>query len=135
MQNCWYVICFFLVFFFSFCCYSGCLDYFISCKISQLVSYIDNNVEFCVDQFLVLFNNVKQSYDQYMINFICSYEYVEMVFWIESMSGQMSEDLLQQFVNYVQKYVFNDVEFILMNINFFDVVERYWVMVWVFVQE
>ncbi|HGG5186186.1 TPA: hypothetical protein ACLGU7_005078 [Salmonella enterica] len=47
----------------------------------------------------------------------------------------MSEDLSQQFVNYVQKHAPNDAESILTNTSSPDVAERRRAMAWAFVQE
>lgn len=70
-----------------------------------------------MDQLSASLNNAKQSYDQYTTNLTRSHEYAEMASRTESMSGQMSEDLSQQFVNYVQKHAPNDAESILTNTN------------------
>ncbi|CAC0117768.1 hypothetical protein ST616_04682 [Salmonella enterica subsp. enterica serovar Typhisuis] len=88
-----------------------------------------------MDQLSASLNNAKQSYDQYTTNLTRSHEYAEMASRTESMSGQMSEDLSQQFVNYVQKHAPNDAESILTNTNSPDVAERHRAMAWAFVQE
>lgn len=111
------------------------LDYFSSRKTSQSASHTDNNAESRVDQLSASLNNAKQSYDQYTTNLTRSHEYAEMASRTESMSGQMSEDLSQQFVNYVQKHAPNDAESILTNTNSPDVAERRRAMAWAFVQE
>ncbi|ECJ2934782.1 conjugal transfer protein TraG [Salmonella enterica subsp. enterica] len=111
------------------------LDYFTSRKTSQSASHTDNNAESRVDQLSASLNNAKQSYDQYTTNLTRSHEYAEMASRTESMSGQMSEDLSQQFVNYVQKHAPNDAESILTNTNSPDVAERRRAMAWAFVQE
>ncbi|EAB8668971.1 conjugal transfer protein TraG, partial [Salmonella enterica subsp. enterica] len=108
---------------FSSCCHPGRLDYFTSRKTSQSASHTDNNAESRVDQLSASLNNAKQSYDQYTTNLTRSHEYAEMASRTESMSGQMSEDLSQQFVNYVQKHAPNDAESILTNTNSPDVAE------------
>lgn len=111
------------------------LDYFTSRKTSQSASHTDNNAESRVDQLSASLNNAKQSYDQYTTNLTRSHEYAEMASRTESMSGQMSEDLSQQFVNYVQKHAPNDAESILTNTSSPDVAERRRAMAWAFVQE
>ncbi|TSG33761.1 conjugal transfer protein TraG, partial [Salmonella enterica subsp. enterica serovar Newport] len=52
-----------------------------------------------------------------------------------SMSGQMSEDLSQQVVNFVQKHAPQDAENILTNTSSPEVAERRRAMAWAFVQE
>lgn len=111
------------------------LDYFTSRKTSQSASHTDNNAESRVDQLSASLNNAKQSYEQYTTNLTRSHEYAEMASRTESMSGQMSEDLSQQFVNYVQKHAPNDAESILTNTSSPDVAERRRAMAWAFVQE
>lgn len=111
------------------------LDYFTSRKTSQSASHTDNNAESRVDQLSASLNKAKQSYDQYTTNLTRSHEYAEMASRTESMSGQMSEDLSQQFVNYVQKHAPNDAELILTNTSSPEVAERRREMAWAFVQE
>ncbi|ENO7970148.1 conjugal transfer mating pair stabilization protein TraG [Salmonella enterica] len=111
------------------------LDYFTSRKTSQSASHTDNNAESRVDQLSASLNKAKQSYDQYTTNLTRSHEYAEMASRTESMSGQMSEDLSQQFVNYVQKHAPNDAELILTNTSSPEVAERRRAMAWAFVQE
>ncbi|EIS7748781.1 conjugal transfer mating pair stabilization protein TraG, partial [Salmonella enterica] len=90
-------------------------DYFTSRKVSESGSHTDNNADSRVDQLSASLNSAKQSYDQYTTNLSRSHEYAEMASRTESMSGQMSEDLSQQFVNYVQKLAPQDAEAILTN--------------------
>ncbi|EIH00686.1 hypothetical protein EC50588_A0258, partial [Escherichia coli 5.0588] len=72
-------------------------DYFTSRKVSESGSHTDNNADSRVDQLSAALNSAKQSYDQYTTNMTRSHEYAEMASRTESMSGQMSEDLSQQF--------------------------------------
>ncbi len=76
-------------------------DYFTSRKVSESGSHTDNNADSRVDQLSAALNSAKQSYDQYTTNMTRSHEYAEMASRTESMSGQMSEDLSQQFAQYV----------------------------------
>lgn len=72
---------------------------------------------------------------QFGTNLTRSHEYAEMASRTESMSGQMSEDLSQQFVNFVQKHAPQDAENILTNTSSPEVAERRRAMAWAFVQE
>ncbi|AXD07351.1 conjugal transfer protein TraG (plasmid) [Salmonella enterica subsp. enterica serovar Milwaukee str. SA19950795] len=110
-------------------------DYFTSRKVSESGSHTDNNADSRVDHLSAALNSAKQSYDQYTTNLSRSHEYAEMASRTESMSGQMSEDLSQQFVNYVQKHVPNDAEAILTNTSSPEVAEQRRAMAWSFVQE
>ncbi|EGG6885591.1 conjugal transfer mating pair stabilization protein TraG [Salmonella enterica] len=110
-------------------------DYFTSRKVSESGSHTDNNADSRVDHLSAALNSAKQSYDQYTTNLTRSHEYAEMASRTESMSGQMSEDLSQQFVNFVQKHAPQDVENILTNTSSPEVAERRRAMAWAFVQE
>lgn len=110
-------------------------DYFTSRKVSESGSHTDNNADSRVDHLSTALNSAKQSYDQYTTNLTRSHEYAEMASRTESMSGQMSEDLSQQFVNFVQKHAPQDAENILTNTSSPEVAERRRAMAWAFVQE
>lgn len=110
-------------------------DYFTSRKVSESGSHTDNNAASRVDHLSAALNSAKQSYDQYTTNLTRSHEYAEMASRTESMSGQMSEDLSQQFVNFVQKHAPQDAENILTNTSSPEVAERRRAMAWAFVQE
>ncbi|EHL2774483.1 conjugal transfer mating pair stabilization protein TraG [Salmonella enterica subsp. enterica serovar Hvittingfoss] len=110
-------------------------DYFTSRKVSESGSHTDNNADSRVDHLSAALNSAKQSYDQYNTNLTRSHEYAEMASSTESMSGQMSEDLSQQFVNFVQKHAPQDAENILTNTSLPEVAERRRAMAWAFVQE
>ncbi|EBU9815710.1 conjugal transfer protein TraG [Salmonella enterica subsp. enterica serovar Typhimurium] len=110
-------------------------DYFTSRKVSESGIHTDNNADSRVDHLSAALNSAKQSYDQYTTNLTRSHEYAEMASRTESMSGQMSEDLSQQFVNFVQKHAPQDAENILTNTSSPEVAERRRAMAWAFVQE
>lgn len=110
-------------------------DYFTSRKVSESGSHTDNNADSRVDQLSAALNSAKQSYDQYTTNMTRSHEYAEMASRTESMSGQMSEDLSQQFAQYVMKNAPQDVEAILTNTSSPEIAERRRAMAWSFVQE
>ncbi|HDQ6716193.1 TPA: conjugal transfer mating pair stabilization protein TraG [Escherichia coli O113:H4] len=110
-------------------------DYFTSRKVSESGSHTDNNADSRVDQLSAALNSAKQSYDQYTTNMTRSHEYAEMASRTESMSGQMSEDLSQQFAQYVMKRTPQDAEAILTNTSSPEIAERRRAMAWSFVQE
>ncbi|EIZ3278393.1 conjugal transfer mating pair stabilization protein TraG [Escherichia coli] len=110
-------------------------DYFTSRKVSESGSHTDNNADSRVDQLSAALNSAKQSYDQYTTNMTRSHEYAEMASRTESMSGQMSEDLSQQFAQYVMKRAPQDAEAILTNTSSPEIAERRRAMAWSFVQE
>lgn len=78
-------------------------DYFTSRKNSTSGNITDNNASSRVDQFAASLSSAKNSYDQYTNSRTRSHEYSEMASRTESMSGQMSENLTQQFANFVQQ--------------------------------
>ncbi|EAV3945656.1 conjugal transfer mating pair stabilization protein TraG [Salmonella enterica] len=110
-------------------------DYFTSRKVSESGSHTDNNADSRVDQLSASLNSAKQSYDQYTTNLTRSHEYAEMASRTESMSGQMSEDLSQQFAQYVMKRTPQDAEAILTNTSSPEIADRRRAMAWSFVQE
>ncbi|EFB5463459.1 conjugal transfer protein TraG [Escherichia coli] len=110
-------------------------DYFMNRKVSESGSHTDNNADSRVDQLSAALNSAKQSYDQYTTNMTRSHEYAEMASRTESMSGQMSEDLSQQFAQYVMKRAPQDAEAILTNTSSPEIAERRRAMAWSFVQE
>lgn len=110
-------------------------DYFTSRKVSESGSHTDNNADSRVDQLSAALNSAKQSYDQFTTNMTRSHEYAEMASRTESMSGQMSEDLSQQFAQYVMKHAPQDAEAILTNTSSPEIAERRRAMAWSFVQE
>ncbi|EDU9493291.1 conjugal transfer mating pair stabilization protein TraG [Salmonella enterica subsp. enterica] len=110
-------------------------DYFTSRKVTESGSHTDNNAASRVDQLSASLNSAQQSYDQYTTNSTRSHEYAQMASRTESMSGQMSEDLSQQFVNYVNKHAPQDAEAILTNTSSPEMAEKRRALAWSFVQE
>lgn len=110
-------------------------DYFTSRKVTESGSHTENNAASRVDQLSASLNSAKQSYDQYTTNSTRSHEYAQMASRTESMSGQMSEDLSQQFVNYVNKHSPQDAEAILTNTSSPEMAEKRRALAWSFVQE
>ncbi|EBX8239650.1 conjugal transfer protein TraG [Salmonella enterica subsp. enterica] len=110
-------------------------DYFTSRKVTESGSHTENNAASRVDQLSASLNSAQQSYDQYTTNSTRSHEYAQMASRTESMSGQMSEDLSQQFVNYVNKHSPQDAEAILTNTSSPEMAEKRRALAWSFVQE
>ncbi|HCQ9193094.1 conjugal transfer mating-pair stabilization protein TraG [Klebsiella grimontii] len=90
-------------------------DYFTSHKTTTSGNNTDNNASSRVDQFAASLSSAKNSYDQYTSSRTRSHEYSEMASRTESMTGQMSENLTQQFANFVQHRAPQDAETILTN--------------------
>ena len=90
-------------------------DYFTSRKTTTSGNITDNNASSRVDQFAASLSSAKNSYDQYTSSRTRSHEYSEMASRTESMTGQMSENLTQQFANFVQHRAPQDAETILTN--------------------
>ena len=90
-------------------------DYFTSRKTTTSGNITDNNARSRVDQLSASLSSAKNSYDQYTSSRTRSHEYSEMASRTESMTGQMSENLTQQFANFVQRRAPQDAEAILTN--------------------
>ena len=90
-------------------------DYFTSRKTSTSGNRTDNNASSRVDQFAASLSSAKNSYDQYTSSRTRSHEYSEMASRTESMSGQMNENLTQQFAHFVQQRSPQNAEAILTN--------------------
>ncbi|EPL7910397.1 conjugal transfer mating-pair stabilization protein TraG, partial [Klebsiella pneumoniae] len=90
-------------------------DYFTSRKTTTSGNITDNNASSRVDQFAASLSSAKNSYDQYTSSRTRSHEYSEMASRTESMTGQMNENLTQQFANFVQHRAPQDAEAILTN--------------------
>lgn len=90
-------------------------DYFTSRKTSTSGNTTDNNASSRVDQFAASLSSAKNSYDQYTNSRTRSHEYSEMASRTESMSGQMNENLTQQFAHFVQQRSPENAEAILTN--------------------
>lgn len=88
-------------------------DYFTSHKTTTSGNVTDNNASSRVDQFAASLSSAKNSYDQYTSSKTRSHEYSEMASRTESMNGQMSENLTQQFANFVQQQAPQNAEAIL----------------------
>lgn len=78
-------------------------DYFTSRKTTTSGNITDNNASSRVDQFAASLSSAKNSYDQYTSSRTRSQEYSEMASRTESLTGQMSENLTQQFASFVQQ--------------------------------
>ena len=90
-------------------------DYFTSRKTTTSGNITDNNASSRVDQFAASLSSAKNCYDQYTTSRTRSHEYSEMASRTESMTGQMNENLTQQFANFVQHRAPQDAEAILTN--------------------
>ncbi len=90
-------------------------DYFTCRKTTTSGNITDNNASSRVDQFAASLSSAKNSYDQYTSSRTRSHEYSEMASRTESMTGQMNENLTQQFANFVQHRAPQDAEAILTN--------------------
>lgn len=88
-------------------------DYFTSHKTTTSGNVTDNNASSRIDQFAASLSSAKNSYDQYTTSKTRSHEYSEMASRTESMSGQMNENLTQQFANFVHKQAPQNAEAIL----------------------
>ncbi len=88
-------------------------DYLTSRKTTTSGNITDNNASSRVDQFAASLSSAKNSYDQYTSSKTRSHEYSEMASRTESMNGQMSENLTQQFANFVHRQAPQNAEAIL----------------------
>lgn len=91
------------------------MDYFTNQKTSESGSHSQNNADSRVDQLAASLSSAKSSYAQYSDAHTRSQEYAEMASRTETMSGQMSENLTQQFANFVAKRAPENAEEILTN--------------------
>lgn len=85
-------------------------DYMTSHRTSQSGNVTDNNSASRVDQLAASLSTAKNSYDQYTNAHTRSHEYAEMASRTESMSGQMSQNLTQQFANFVRERAPHDAD-------------------------
>ncbi|MGX3787446.1 conjugal transfer mating-pair stabilization protein TraG [Klebsiella variicola] len=99
-------------------------DYFTSRKTTTSGNITDNNASSRVDQFAASLSSAKNSYDQYTSSRTRSHEYSEMASRTESMTGQMNENLTQQFANFVQHRAPQDAEAILTNTSSPEIVAQ-----------
>ncbi|HID4504962.1 TPA: conjugal transfer mating-pair stabilization protein TraG [Klebsiella pneumoniae] len=110
-------------------------DYFTSRKTTTSGNITDNNASSRVDQFAASLSSAKNSYDQYTSSRTRSHEYSEMASRTESMTGQMNENLTQQFANFVQHRAPQDAEAILTNTSSPEIAAQREALVREFVKE
>ena len=91
------------------------MDYFTSQKVSNSGSHSQNNSDSHIEQLAASLSSAKSSYSQYSDAHTRSHEYSEMASRTESMSGQMSENLTQQFAHYVTTQSPHNAEELLTN--------------------
>ncbi|WP_336821568.1 conjugal transfer mating-pair stabilization protein TraG [Cedecea sp. VD20] len=110
-------------------------DYFTSRKVSESGSHTDNNAASRADQLSASLSSAKQSLEQYSTSQARSKEYAEMASRTESMSGQINEDLNQQFAQYVRKQAPHDADRLLTDTASPEVASKRRELAWSFVQE
>ncbi|WP_367300398.1 hypothetical protein [Hafnia alvei] len=99
-------------------------DYLTSHRTSQSGSLTDNNAVSRTDQLAASLSTAKNSYDQYTNANTRSHEYAEMASRTESMSGQMSQNLNQQFANFVRERAPQEADNLLTDSGAPDVVAK-----------
>ncbi|PNC11568.1 conjugal transfer protein TraG [Enterobacter cloacae] len=110
-------------------------DYFTSRKISESGSHTDNNAASRADQLSASLSSAKQSLEQYSTSQARSKEFAEMASRTESMSGQINEDLNQQFAQYVRRQAPHDADKLLTDTASPEVADKRRELAWSFVQE
>lgn len=110
-------------------------DYFTSRKVSESGSHTDNNAASRADQLSASLSSAKQSLEQYSTSQARSKEYAEMASRTESMSGQINEDLNQQFAQYVRKQTPHDADTLLTDTASPEVANKRRELAWSLVQE
>jgi conjugal transfer mating pair stabilization protein TraG len=110
-------------------------DYFTSRKVSESGSHTDNNAVSRADQLSASLSSAKQSLEQYATSQARSKEYAEMASRTESMSGQINEDLNQQFAQYVRRQAPHDADKLLTDTASPEVADKRRALAWSFVQE
>nr|BBF83663.1 conjugal transfer protein TraG [Enterobacter sp.] len=110
-------------------------DYFTSRKVSESGSHTDNNAASRADQLSASLSSAKQSLEQYSTSQARSQEYAEMASRTESMSGQINEDLNQQFAQYVRKQAPHDADTLLTDTASPEVADKRRELAWSFVKE
>lgn len=110
-------------------------DYFTSRKVSESGSHTDNNAASRADQLSASLSSAKQSLEQYSTSQARSKEFAEMASRTESMSGQINEDLNQQFAQYVRKQAPHDADTLLTDTSSPEVANKRRELAWSFVQE
>ncbi|WP_263070899.1 conjugal transfer mating-pair stabilization protein TraG [Enterobacter huaxiensis] len=109
-------------------------DYFTSRKVSESGSHTDNNAASRADQLSASLSSAKQSLEQYSTSQARSKEFAEMASRTESMSGQINEDLNQQFAQYVRKQAPHDADSLLTDTASPEVAKERRELAWSFVQ-
>ncbi|NHJ45633.1 conjugal transfer mating-pair stabilization protein TraG [Salmonella enterica] len=109
-------------------------DYFTSRKINESGSHTDNNAASRADQLSASLSSAKQSLEQYSTSQARSKEFAEMAFRTETMSGQVNEDLNQQFAQYVRKQAPHDADSLLTDTGSPEVAAKRRELAWSFVQ-
>ena len=109
-------------------------DYFTNRKVSESVNHTNNNATSRADQLSASLNSAKQSYDQYTTSIAQSHEYAEMASRTETMSGQVNEDLNQQFAQYIRKQAPHDADTLLTDTASPEVAAKRKDLAWSFVQ-
>ncbi|WP_320711401.1 MULTISPECIES: conjugal transfer mating-pair stabilization protein TraG [Enterobacter] len=109
-------------------------DYFTSRKINESGSHTDNNAASRADQLSASLSSAKQSLEQYLTSQARSKEYAEMASRTETMSGQVNEDLNQQFAQYVRKQAPHDADSLLTDTGSPEVAAKRRELAWSFVQ-
>ncbi|MFJ5855908.1 conjugal transfer mating-pair stabilization protein TraG [Enterobacter cancerogenus] len=109
-------------------------DYFTSRKINESGSHTDNNAASRADQLSASLSSAKQSLEQYSTSQARSKEFAEMASRTESMSGQINEDLNQQFAQYVRKQAPHDADSLLTDTGSPEVAAKRRELAWSFVQ-
>jgi conjugal transfer mating pair stabilization protein TraG len=110
-------------------------DYFTSRKVSESGSHTDNNAASRADQLSASLSAAKQSLEQYSTSQARSKEFAEMASRTESMSGQINEDLNQQFAQYVRKQAPHDADTLLTDTASPEVADKRRELAWSFVKE
>jgi conjugal transfer mating pair stabilization protein TraG len=109
-------------------------DYFTSRKINESGSHTDNNAASRADQLSASLSSAKQSLEQYSTSQARSKEYAEMASRTETMSGQVNEDLNQQFAQYVRKQAPHEADTLLTDTGSPEVAAKRRDLAWSFVQ-
>lgn len=109
-------------------------DYFTSLKINESGSHTDNNAASRADQLSASLSSAKQSLEQYSTSQARSKEFAEMASRTETMSGQVNEDLNQQFAQYVRKQAPYDADSLLTDTGSPEVAAKRRELAWSFVQ-
>ncbi|VDZ51122.1 conjugal transfer mating pair stabilization protein TraG [Serratia odorifera] len=79
------------------------MDYLTSQRTSQSGGHTDNNADSRIDQLSASLSGAKSSYEQYSSAHTRSHELSEQASRTESLSGDMRENLSQQFAQYVMQ--------------------------------